>query len=124
MDHYSFKIEVSYSLLLSNSHGIKIITFVLLILATGLIAFARIGNLGLGRILSMRLVVNYFIIALLVTLLESSSEAYPVLLTFFPGATLITKFVETIKRDKLRELFLVLSLVISLITGIAWNVLN
>lgn len=123
-DHYSFTLEVNFGLFYSEPHGIKIITYVLMILVTGLLAFARIGKLGLGRILSMRLVVICFIVGLLVTLLETTTSAFPVFITFFPGATLVTKYVETIKRYRLRELFLILCVVIPLITWITQHMVN
>ena len=94
------------------------------ILITGLFAFVRVGKLGLGRILSMRLVVMCFVTGLIVAILETNPEAYPVFITFFPGAALVTKYVETIKRIKLREVFLVLGVLIPLITWIAQHVVN
>ena len=72
----------------------------------------------------MRLVVICFIVGLVVTILETTSNAYPVFITFFPGATLVTKYVETIKRIRLREVFLILTVVIPLITWIAQHVVN
>ena len=123
-EHYNFNIDISPDLLYSEPHGFKIIGYVLLILITGLLAFARIGKLGLGRILSMRLVVICFVVGLVVTVLETTTSAFPVFITFFPGATLVTKYVETIKRIRLREVFLILTIVIPLITWIAQHVVN
>ncbi|MCX2718557.1 hypothetical protein [Lentiprolixibacter aurantiacus] len=123
-DHFSFTIDLKLDLLYAEPHGIKIIGYVLLVLVTGLLAFARIGKLGLGRILSMRLIVVCFIVGLLVTMLETSPSAFPVFITFFPGATLVTKYVETIKRTRLKEVFLTFTVLIPLITWIAQHVVN
>ena len=124
VEHYSFKTGIDPYMLYSEPHGIKITGYVLLILITGLFALVRIGKLGLGKILSMRLLVLCFFAGLLVTMLENNIDAYPVLITFFPGATLVTKYVETIKQIKLREVFLILVIAIIVITGIAQYVLN
>ena len=123
-EHYTFNLNVNPGLLFSEPHGFKIIGYVLLVLVTGLLAFARIGKLGLGRILSMRLVVVCFIVGLIVTILETSTSAYPIFITFFPGATLVTKYVETIKRMRLKEVFLIFTIVIPLITWVAQHVVN
>ncbi len=123
-EHYTFNLDINTNLLYTGPHGFKLIGYVLLILITGLFAFARIGKLGLGRILSMRLVVICFIVGLVVTFLETTTNAYPVFITFFPGATLVTKYVETIKRIRLREVFLILTILIPLITWVAQHVVN
>ncbi|MBT8321066.1 MAG: hypothetical protein KJO90_05285 [Eudoraea sp.] len=122
--HYSYKLEINPRILYSETHGIKILAYIVLVLVTGLFAFAKIGKLGMGRLLSMRLVVLCFIIGLLVTTLVTSGNTYPIFITFFPGATLVTKYVETIKRIKLREVFLILGIVIPVITWIAQHVVN
>ena len=120
--HYSFTVQGNPNLLFPEPHGIKLLIYVVLILFTGIYGIAKIGKLGLGRILSMRLVVGFFLIGLVVTLLETTSDAFPVFVTFFPGAALITKYVETIKRAKLREVVLVLGVMLPLVTWIIQHV--
>ncbi|MCE2613638.1 hypothetical protein LVD13_11705 [Flavobacteriaceae bacterium D16] len=122
--HYSYTLDVSTSILYSKPHGIKTIVYMALVMFTGLFAFTKSGKLGIGRILSIRIVVICFIIGFLVTILETSGNTYPIYITFFPAATLVTKYVETIRRAKLREAFLILSVLLPPITWIVQNVAN
>lgn len=110
--HYSFSLSLDRNFAALWSYSSKLILFAFLIVLTGFLAFLKMGKLGLGRIITVRLVAISASVGLLVTFLKSDADVYPVLLTFFPAAILITKYVEVIKRQKIKELVLVLSVLI------------
>ena len=59
----------------------------------------------------MRLIAISFTIGLVVSFLSTGNGAYPVLITFYPAATLIAKYVEVIKRGKIKEAVLIISVI-------------
>ena len=73
---------------------------------TGLAVFLKSGKLGLGRIINLRFVSVYFMLSLVVALLTTSFEDFPILITFFPAAVFLGKYTEMIKRKNIREIVL------------------
>jgi hypothetical protein len=110
--HYSFSLSLDRNFAALWSYSSKLILYAILLILTGFLAFLKMGKLGLGRIITVRLIAISASIGLLVTFLKSNADVYPVLVTFFPGAILITKYVEVIKRQNVRELVLIISALI------------
>ena len=111
-EHYKFSLSLDRNFAALWTYSSKLILYAALIILTGILAFLKMGKLGLGRIITVRLIAISVSIGLVVTFLKSNADVYPVLITFFPGAVLITKYVEVIKRQKIKELVLVLSVLI------------
>lgn len=76
------------------------------------LAFVKLGNSGVGKIVTTRLIVFSMIIGLLLNVLISSENLHPILLTFFPASVLMTNYIESIKREKIKEIVLILSILI------------
>jgi len=112
--HYRFSIDIDTTVYTWSTSG-RLIGYIICTFLAGLFAFLRLGKAGLGRIITMRLIAIALVLALLLTILKSSSGVFPVIVTFFPGAILFTKYTEVIKKAKLKELVLIISLLIPFI---------
>ncbi len=123
-EHYTFKLGIYQDPAELWSQGKKLVLYSILILFVGVYAFVKIGKLGLGRILIMRLVAIAFTLGLAISLIKTAPDTFPVFITFFPGAALIAKYVETIKRPKIREMVLIIGLVVPILTWIAEHLIK
>ncbi len=110
--HYQFKIYGDSNLINSIQGSLKIFLYTLLVMIAGIISFVKLRKLGMGKVVTMRMVAIAFILGIVVTFFKSSESAAPIILTFFPAAVLFTKYVEVIKRINIKEVTLILSLVI------------
>ena len=59
----------------------------------------------------MRLIAISLALGLIITFLKTTNDIYPVLITFFPGAIFLAKYVELIKKATIREIVLIVSVV-------------
>jgi hypothetical protein len=110
-EHYSFSLSLDRDFTAFWDYSTKLLMYAVLIIITGFLAFMKMGKLGLGRIITVRLVAISITIGLIVTFLKTNEAVFPVLITFFPAATLITKYVEVIRRSKVKEIVLLASIV-------------
>lgn len=94
--------------------------FVYLVLSLILVVFVfwRLGYRRLGRTLSLRIILIYLVVAILIALFTSSSIKEEIMLTFFPIAIFLGNYVETIRKDRFKELFLTLAIALPLISFI------
>ena len=84
-------------------HTLRIGIYLAVILLSGLVAFLRLGKSGHGRIVSMRLLAISFLLGLGVVALRGGDAGNPILITFFPAAVFLSKYIETIRKDNWRE---------------------
>ncbi len=92
--------------------------YILLSLILVVLVFWKLGYRRLGRTLSLRIILIYLVIAILLTLFTNSSLREVIVLTFFPVAIFLGNFVETIRKDRFKEFFLTLAIVLPLISFI------
>ncbi|TDQ32762.1 hypothetical protein [Zeaxanthinibacter enoshimensis] len=111
-EHFRFVWNFDLQFYASWQNSTKLIAYIVLVVFTGFLAFLKLGQLGMGRIITLRLIVISVAVGLVITLLETGPGRYPVLITFFPAATLLAKYVEIIRRHKIKEVTLVLSVLI------------
>lgn len=123
-EHYQFlmKFDAGYYLNWTNSSKLIIYTSVVFILS--IFAFLKLGKSGVGKIVTTRLIIFYFIIGLIINIFVSSEELHPILLTFFPTAVLLTNYVESIKRSNIREVVLMFSIFIPFIVFLSIMILK
>jgi hypothetical protein len=114
-DHYQFSIQFDVEYYLNWVNSPKLIIYTLLFFILSIFAFLRLGKSGVGKIVTIRLIVFHFVIGLLINVLISTDELHPILLTFFPAAVLMTNYVEWIKRDNIKEIVLMFSIFIPFI---------
>ena len=101
--HYTFSLDFNSNFFSYWGNSTKLVIYVFVVFFSGLIAFIKLGKLGVGRIITMRLIAISFLIGIVVTFLKSSDSTFPVMLTFFPASIFIAKYVETIKRINIKE---------------------
>ena len=111
-NHYLFSIKFNADYYLNWANSSKLIIYTILFFLLAIYAFLKLGRSGLGKIVTTRLVVFSFIIGLILNVLISTEDLHPILLTFFPAAVLITNYVESIKRDNIKEIVLMFSIFI------------
>jgi len=121
-EHYQFHFSLDVGYFSYWGHSTKLILFALVTFLTGLLAFLKLGKSGFGRVVTMRLIAFSFVIGLVVNLLKLSDNVYPVIIAFFPAVVFMTKYIESIRRARLKEILLIATLVVPflvLLTGIA-----
>ncbi|MBT8221578.1 MAG: hypothetical protein KJN96_00275 [Eudoraea sp.] len=123
-EHYTFELGIYSDPGELWDQGRKLVLYAIFMIIIGTYAFVKIGKLGLGRILIMRLVAIAFTLGVAVSLIKTTPDTFPVIITFFPGAALLAKYVETIKRDKIREMVLIIGLLVPIITWIAEHIVK
>lgn len=113
--HYSFDVDYSAIYPFKWDSGIKVSAYIIINLGLALWSFLAIGKAGTGKIVTIRLVALSFIIGLLVNLLVLTESSYAIMITFFPSVIFICNYIESIKRQNLLELVLMLSVVVPLL---------
>ncbi len=103
LQHYQFALDNIQEVFTDWKLNTKLIIYALLIAITALAVFLKSGKLGLGRIINLRVISIYFSISILVIILSLMSGDLPVLISFFPGAVFLGKYVEMIKRKNIKE---------------------
>ncbi len=117
---YDFQVSLHRSFLALWEHHTKLLTYATLVVIVGFMTFIRLGSLGLGRIITMRLIAIAATTGLVISLLETDLMHFPVLITFFPAAAIFAKYLETIRKKNLREL----TLLGSILLPFAWLILQ
>ncbi|WP_445386333.1 DUF6427 family protein [Robiginitalea sp. IMCC44478] len=105
-EHYRFLWDGLLSYWRDWGNSFKLGLFLLLVLLSGLVSFLKLGKSGHGKIISMRLIALALIIAFAVVLLMSNERGGAVILLFFPAAVFISKYIETLKKEAVKEAML------------------
>ncbi len=114
LQHYQFELNNIQEVFADWKLNTKLIIYALLIAITALAVFLKSGKLGLGRIINLRVISLYFALSIVVIILSLMAGDLPVLISFFPGAVFLGKYVEMIKRKNIKEVVLYASLFIAL----------
>ncbi len=117
--HYRFYIYTDSNPLYSITGGVKILLYLLLVVVAGIVAFVKLGKLGMGKIVTMRIIAIAFFLGIVVTIFKSSETISPIMITFFPASVIFTKYVEVIKRVNIKEVALILSVVVPFMVFLA-----
>ena len=112
LEHYRFHLEFKNDLGFALVPSAKIGFYIVLNLVLVFWAFLKLGKAGVGRIIMIRLVVLSFALGLLLNLLVLSKDSHALIITFFPSVILMTNYVQSIKREKFREILLIASILI------------
>lgn len=110
--HYQFNFTWDIAYFSYWGHSTKLVLFAGITFLTGLLAFVKLGKAGFGRVVTMRLIAFSFVIGLVVSLLKLSDNVYPVMVTFFPAVVFMTRYVESIRRARLKEVLLIATIIV------------
>jgi len=105
-EHYVFSISSEINLSSYWLSQLILNIFLAFIILATLLAFINLTRFAHGKIISIRLITVFLIIAIFITLIKTSEGSYPVILTFFPTAVILARYIEIFKRKKLREILL------------------
>ncbi len=114
-DHYTLSLNFNTTFYAYWANSTKLFIYGIITLFTGFWAFLKLGKLGTGKLITMRIIAISFVIGLVVTVLETSATAFPILITFLPASILLTKYVEVIKKANIKEMLLIASIVLPLV---------
>ena len=110
--HYQFSVAFDTAYYLNWASSSKLLIYTLILFILTILAFIKLGNSGIGKIVTTRLIVFSLIIGLVLNVLISSEELYPILFTFFQASVLMTNYIESIKRENIKEIVLIFSIFI------------
>lgn len=114
-EHYRFEVSFDTNSFTFLGNSSKMLIYTVIVIVVGFWAFFKLGKLGMGRILTMRLIAISFAVGVALTLLKNSEQTFPVLITFFPASVLFTKYIEVIKRANIKEIALMFSVFFPLV---------
>ena len=89
----------------------KLAIYAIFTFISATLVFIKMSKLGMGKIITMRLIAISLALGFAITFLKTSNDVYPVLITFCPGAIFLAKYVELIKKTTLKEIVLMVSIV-------------
>jgi hypothetical protein len=115
VNHYVFSINITSDFILEWKNSLKLLLYILASLILFILTFLKLSKSGQVRINTMRLIAIFFFMGLIITLLESFNEVTPILITFFPTSVFLTIYIENMKRSKLKEAVLILTVIIPFI---------
>ena len=124
MTHYQFQIHGELAYYMNWANSSKLIIYCIFVFMMMMYSFLKLGNTGVGKIVTTRLLVLLFIIGLTMNILLSSEKSAPILLTFFPTAVLFTNYVESLKRSKVKEIVLLFSIFVPIIVFLSILILK
>jgi hypothetical protein len=101
-EHYKFPLTLDF--FWNPNYGI--ILFIFFIHAIVFIVFGKLGYRRLGRTLSLRLVFAYLITSIFLLVFAGNQENRIIVFSFFPSAIFLANYVETFKKQKRKELFI------------------
>ena len=113
-EHYIFDYTLNKTYFLNWLHSTKLVLYIIGVSAVGLLSFLRAGNTGVGKVVTLRLIAMLFFLGLVLEILISTPGKYPIMVTFFPAAIFLSKYVESIKKANIKEIVLMLSIFIPL----------
>jgi hypothetical protein len=105
-EHYHYTFAFDLTDYLDWGISSKLLVYLTLTFMTIVFSFLKLGKSGLGKIVTMRLIVLSFIIGIFLKILASSPNDHPLMVTFFPSAIFLTNYVESIKKPRIKEIVL------------------
>lgn len=123
-EHYTFEYSFNRNYFLNWNNSTKLVLYVLGISVVGLLSFIKLGKAGMGKVATMRLIAMLFILGLVLKVLLSSKNVFPIMVTFFPASVFLAKYVESIKKPNIKEIVLLLSIFIPFMAFFIGLILN
>lgn len=105
-NHYIFSFRFDKTYFLDFGKSTKLGAYILVTTIVGILAFLKIVKLGVGRIITLRLIAVAYFIGLVLKFLITGAQVFPILITFFPAVIFINNYIETISNPRIKELAL------------------
>jgi hypothetical protein len=113
--HYQFSFEFNVAYFSKWVNSTKLIVYIFLTIFAMLYGLLKLGKAGLGQLVTMRIIGFSFVLGLILKILTSSTDVHPIMVTFFPAAVFFTNYVESIKKQNIREVVLIISVFVPLV---------
>jgi len=113
--HYSLLFKNATLLSFSGGYWIKPIVFLLLVLISGILSFVRQGKSGQGKLTQLRLLILGWFLVILIISFSGERIGSTIMLTFFPSAVFMARYVESIRRGYIKDIVLSATAVISIL---------
>lgn len=94
---------------------IKAGAFLLIILAAGIASFAKQGKSGQGKLTQLRLLILGWILGIVVVFLTGERAPSTIIFLFFPSAVFAARFIESVRRELVKNVLLFGALFTSMI---------
>lgn len=94
--------------------GVKRLMYLVLVLVTMGISLVKQSKAGHGKLVSTRLLVLILVLALTAGVLWMPKQDEALLFSFFPASVFVARYIETVKRSKLKEALLWVFLILGL----------
>ncbi len=117
--HYIFDFTFNVDFFSGFENSTKHITYFLLITLMGTLTFVKLGMTGLGRVTTLRILAIFFLLGMVLVMLKSMSQVAPILITFFPAVIFINMYIESIRKDKIREVAIILCVLVPIVVFIS-----
>nr|WP_289645311.1 DUF6427 family protein [Maribacter aestuarii] len=117
--HYTFSIDLEAIYPPKWWSSIKLTLYVLANILLAFAAFLRLGKSGVGKIVTMRLIALSFAIGLAVNILVATDTTLAIMVTFFPSVIFVTNYIESIKKQNLLEVILILSIFLPIVVFVS-----
>ena len=98
--HYRFSVSLDF--FLKPKYGVAL--YIIFIFILVFIVFGKLGYRRLGRTLSLRLIFVFLVASTILMMFSSMEENGIVILSFFPAAVFLANYVETIKKQRIKEM--------------------
>ncbi len=112
VEHFQFRIHLE----VFSAPDYAFLVYAIVSITVIAVVFWRLGYRRLGRNLSLRIVLMYLILPLLLVLFSKSAMRHVILLSFFATAIFLANLVETTRKDRIKELLLTLGILLPLVT--------
>ena len=89
--------------------------FFLTILAAGVASFIKQGKSGQGKLTQLRLLILGWMLGILVVFLTGARGSSTILFIFLPSAVFAARYIESVRRELIKNALLFMSLVVSVI---------
>ncbi len=122
--HYQFNITSFSTIFSSWGDSSKLVVYIMLNSLLGFWSFLTLGKSGVGKITTIRLLMLSFILGLVLHVLSSNDNEFPLMVSFFASSVLITNYVETIEKPNIKEIVLMLSVFIPFLVFITSLILQ
>ncbi len=119
-EHYKFQLNLDSIRFVDLAKSGRRIVYVVLISITGLLSFLKLSKVGVGKIVTLRLIALSFIIGLVLEVLMSGPDHHPLMVTFFPAVIFLTNYIESVKKANIKELLLMVAVALPfLVLGVS-----
>lgn len=112
-------ISERYSFQFNDKLGISIYyglaAYAVLALVVFTIVMIKLGNRGIGRIVSLRIVSVYLFVGLAVALIAKEYAMYAICYSFFATAIFLSNYLETIQKKRFKEALLMVLIIIPIV---------